>query len=646
MTRDEHPADARPAAPHEADVHAAEGGHDEEEFQDDAVIGQVFRRSLGIMAAVGLLVALLVFWLSREDEPGEETHIETSAPEVVAEAPIEVPALPFTDVTAAAGIDFVHENGATDEKLLPETMGSGAVFFDADLDGDPDLFLPNGTAWQHVPDRRPASSAYYRNDRMGPGGAPRFVDLTDEVGLTTDLYATGAAVGDVDGDGRLDLFVATVGGNRLYRNTEGPDGAPRFVDVTGAAGVAGAPDMWSTSAAFVDIDRDGDLDLFVGNYVRWSRQIDAEVDYRLTGVGRAYGPPVNYQGTFSYLYRNDSQDGTTRFTDISAEAGIQIRNPATDVPVGKALGIAPVDIDADGHIDLMVANDTVQNFLFHNRGDGTFEEMGELYGLAYGRAGEATGAMGIDAGHYRNDDDLGFAIGNFANEMTSLYMSQGEATLFVDEAITDGVGAPSRTLLTFGLLMLDVDLDGRLDILSTNGHLESQISVVDPSQSFTQPSQLFWNAGSESRSTYLEVPLDATGDLAKRLVGRGSAYADIDGDGDLDVILTQAGLAPLLLRNDQALGHSWLRVSLRAPGSADPFAIGAWVELEAEGAVQRRRVMPTRSYQSQSELVLTFGLGEAETLDRIEVHWPDGAVESVDPAGIALGSEIRIERSI
>lgn len=605
---------------------------EENQEQDDAVIGQAFRRSLMVFAAVGLVVAAMLLWRSRGDDPGEEVTLEAEAPQAVPAAEIEAPPLPFTDITADAGITFVHENGAEGEKLLPETMGSGAAFFDYDGDGDLDLFLANGTAWPHSTDKGSASSALYANDGTG-----NFSDVTAAAGLKTDFYATGVAVGDVDGDGRDDLFVAAVGENRLYQNQGGS-----FRDVTGTSGVAGASDMWSTSAAFGDFDGDGDLDLFVGNYVVWSRQIDAEVDYRLTGVGRAYGPPVNYQGTFSYLYMNNG-DGT--FEDVSEAAGLHVRNPATDVPVGKALGLAPVDIDGDGDLDMMVANDTVRNFLFVNQGDGTFEETGEPVGLAYGRAGEATGAMGIDAGHYRNDGDLGFAIGNFANEMTSLYMSQGAADLFVDEAITDGVGAPSRTLLTFGVLFFDIDLDGRLDLLQTNGHLENAIATVDPSQSYEQPAQLFWNAGSESRSTFLEVPLENLGDLKAPLVGRGSAYGDIDGDGDLDLILTQAGLAPKLLRNDQATGHHWLRVRLTAPGTANPDGVGAWLEATVDGRTIRRPIMPTRSYQSQSDASATFGLGTATTVDGLTVIWSDGTRQTVDPATLQLDSEILVQKT-
>ncbi len=593
--------------------------HPEEELvpEDDAVIGRAIRRSLVALLAIAAVAAALYLTLRESREAPPETEIETAAP-VAVERGIRPPTVRFTDVTAAAGIDFVHFNGATGEKLLPETMGSGSAFFDYDGDLDPDLLLVNSTAWPHS--RRPGApptSALYAND-----GSGRFENVTRAAGLDASFYGTGVAVGDYDGDGRADLFLTAVGPNRLLRNVGG-----RFEDATAAAGVAGDPGEWSTSAAFVDVDNDGDLDLFVCNYVRWSKEIDFEVDYRLTGVGRAYGPPVNYQGSFAYLYRNEG-DGT--FADVSAEGGVQVRNEATGVPVAKALGVSPVDVDADGWIDLLVANDTVRNFLFHNRGDGTFEEVGELWGVAYGREGEATGAMGIDSGHYRNDAELGFAIGNFANEMTSLYVSQGDPTLFADEAIGEGVGAPSRLMLTFGVLFFDYDLDGRLDILQANGHLESEIGAVDPSQTYEQAAQLFWNAGSGRAQGFVPVPPGETGDLGKPIVGRGSSFADIDGDGDLDVVLTQAGRAPLLLRNDQDLGHHWLRVRLAGEGG-DREGIGARVELEAGGLVQRRVVMPTRSYQSQSELPVTFGLGAAERVDGLTVTWMDGTVQPVEP---------------
>ena len=606
--------------------------------EDDAVIGRVFARSLKVLAAlaVAALIVVALRYVFRAG-PEEAVEIPVAAPRAVEAAPRDVPVVPFTDVTAEAGIDFVHVNGAAGEALLPETMGAGGAFFDFDRDGDQDLLLVNSTTWEAVlPDAEAGpgtgpTMSLYEND-----GAGKFADRTAGSGLEVSFYGTGVAVGDVDGDGWPDVFVSAVGPNRLFRSVEGQrEHGLRFEDVTATAGVAGADTEWSSSSAFFDADGDGDLDLLVGNYVRWSRQIDIEVGYQLTGVGRAYGPPLNYGGTTMDLYRND---GSGVFTDVSEEAGLHILNPATETPVAKTLGLAPVDIEGDGDIDVVVANDTVRNFLLVNDGNGVFTEDGELYGLAYGRDGAATGAMGADAADFRNDGELGFAIANFANEMTSLYVSQGDPTLWSDEAITAGIGAPSRRVLSFGLFFFDYDLDGRLDLLQVNGHLEDDIEVVEPSQQYRQAPQLFWNAGPDAASTFVPVE-PAPGDgLTRELVGRGSSYADIDGDGDLDVLLLQTGDRPLLLRNDQETGHRWLRFLLRGDGErVNRDAIGAWVEVEQETAggavVQRRRVMPTRSYQSQVEPVVTIGLGEAASVDeltRVEVLWPDGTRQPVD----------------
>jgi hypothetical protein len=427
----------------------------------------------------------------------------------------------------------------------------------------------------------------------------------------------GATAADFDGDGATDLFVTAVGRNHLYRNVDG-----KLVDVTEKAGVAGSELEWSTGSAFFDLEGDGDLDLFVANYVRWSKEIDFEVGYQLTGVGRAYGPPLNYEGTTPYLYRNN---GNGTFTDVSAAAGINITNPATDLPVSKSLAVSPVDLDRDGWIDLFIANDTVRNFLFHNLGDGTFEETGESWGLAYDRDGSATGAMGTDFGFFRNDDDIGFLIGNFANEMTSVFVSQGDPTLFADEAITEGIGAATRTVLSFGIFLFDYDLDGRLDLLQNNGHLEEEIQNVDPSQTYRQAPQLFWNGGPRASRTFLP----SASELGSPIVGRGSAYADIDGDGDLDVLLLQTGGPPRLLRNDQQLGHHFVRLKLtgRAP---NPDALGASVVLTAGGIAQRRQVATSRSYLSTAELPITFGLGDHTEIESLVVTWPNGTVQPVE----------------
>jgi hypothetical protein len=458
--------------------------------------------------------------------------------------------------------------------------------------------------------------ALYRNDGQG-----RFEDITKTVGLDVPFYGTGVAVADYDGDGWRDLFVSSLGPDRLYRNEQG-----RFTDVTTAAGVAGAADAWGTSAAWLDYDRDGDLDLFVGNYVRWSREIDKAQDFRLVGVGRAYGPPVAFEGSFPYLYRNE---GEGRFTDVSAEAGVQVRNPNTEVPMAKTMGVAPLDLDEDGWTDIIVANDTVQNFVFRNTGRGRFEEIGATAGLAFDSLGNARGAMGIDTGWFRNDRCLGVAIGNFANEMTALYVAETDALSFFDAALATGLGPPTRLSLTFGVLFLDYDLDGRLDILSANGHLEEDINKVQPTQFYAQPPKLFWNCGPEQSTEFLPVESDKVGpDLGERIVGRGSAYADIDGDGDLDVLLTASGGPPRLLRNDQKLGHHWLQLRLVGP-APNRDAYGATVRLFVAGQVLRRDVNPSRSYMSQSDTVLSFGLGTAASIDKVEIRWPDGSLQTV-----------------
>jgi hypothetical protein len=526
----------------------------------------------------------------------------------------------FRDVSDDAGLDFVHENGARGDKLLPETMGAGAAFFDYDADGDPDLLFVNGRPWPDggEPDAHP-TAALYRND-----GAGHFEDVSAGSGLDAPLYGMGVAVADYDGDGWTDLFLTAVGENRLLRNVGG-----RFHDVTDSAGVAGEVGAWSTGAAFADIDRDGDLDLFVVNYVRWSREIDFEIDFQLTGIGRAYGPPTTFEGTYPYLYRNE---GNGRFSDVSEESGVRVENPATGWAAAKSLAVLPVDLDDDAWVDFVVANDTVQNHFFHNQQDGTFAEQGVRVGVAFDRDGASTGAMGIDAAYFRNDANLGIAIGNFANEMTSFYVTQGAALQLADEAIGSGIGPESRLAPTSGLFFFDYDLDGRLDLLQVNGHLEDEIHRVQPSQHYEQAPQLFWNAGATAPRPYVPVSPEASGDFGRPLVGRGATYADIDGDADLDVLVTQVGRRPVLLRNEQDLGHHWLRVRLVGRrGNRD--AIGARVELEAGGARQLRQVARTRSYLSQVEPTLTFGLGaldEGAGVGPLRVRWPDGSVRVIE----------------
>ncbi|HTD85176.1 MAG TPA: CRTAC1 family protein [Candidatus Binatia bacterium] len=578
---------------------------------DDAVIGRAFRWSILAGVFLAIFAAGAIWFAKRKPAAGPAKVTSITAPVARKQAAAEMPTVKFTDITKEAGITFVHNNGAYGDKLLPETMGSGVAFLDYDNDGDQDLLFVNSTSWPGKPGKS-TTPALYQNDGTG-----KFTDVTAGSGLDVPIFGMGVAVGDYDNDGRVDVFITAVGGNRLFHN----QGNGKFRAIAANLG-----DGWSTAAAFVDIDNDGDLDLFVGNYVRWSREIDLEVGYKLVGVGRAYGQPMNFEGAFPSLYRNE---GNGKFTDTSKEAGIQIKNSATGVPVAKTLGIAPIDLDGDGFIDLVVANDTVQNFVFHNERNGTFKEIGALSGIAFDTYGNTRGAMGIDAARYRDDGALGIAIGNFANEMTALYVSQNNPLIFTDEAIPEGIGPASRLLLKFGIFFFDYDLDGRLDVLSANGHLEEEISKIQASQQYAQPAQLFWNSGVQNGSTFVPVPQEkADADLFKRIVGRGSAYADIDGDGDLDVVLIQTGGAPLLLRNDQQLGHNWVRLKLVGK-KANRDAIGAWVHVRAGGRTMSRQVMPTRSYLSASESPITIGLGKLQKVDEIEIVWPGGQKQKV-----------------
>jgi enediyne biosynthesis protein E4 len=594
------------------------GAEEEVAHLDDAVIGRAFRGSF-----IALLVLLLaggaawMFWRKKADaKPTQVTKL--SAPVNPNRNVPAIPSAKFTDVTAASGIHFVHYSGAYGDKLLPETMGGGVAFFDFDNDQDADLLFINGTDWPWAAKKlpKPPTMALYRNDGKG-----RFEDVTPGSGLDVSFFGMSPVVGDFDNDGLVDLFVTGVGGNRLFRNS----GSGKFTNVTREAGVAGAAADWSSCAAWLDYDNDGKLDLFVGHYVRWSKEIDLEVGYKIDGVTRAYGQPMNFQGSFASLYHND---GDGKFSDVSAKSGVQIKNASTGVPTAKSLGVAPVDLNGDGWMDLVVANDTVQNFVFTNAQNGTFKEIGAISGVAFDVNGQTRGAMGIDAARYRNDHTMGIAIGNFANEMTAMCVSQGDSCTFSDEAIQEGVGPASRLLLKFGVFFFDYDLDGRLDLLTANGHLEEEIAKVQASQKYRQPAQLFWNNG----AGFSVVPTDKAGsDLFKPMVGRGSAYADIDGDGDLDGVLTQVNGSPLLLRNDQNLDHHFLRLKLVGT-KANRDAIGAWVKLRLGKETLSRQVMPTRSYLSQSELPVTIGLGKATQFSELEIIWPGGQVQKVTQA--------------
>jgi enediyne biosynthesis protein E4 len=593
----------------------------EEAEQGDAVIGQAFMGSLIVFIVVGILGLIAFLWLGKAETVELDKPDSVSLPTGREMPTVEVPAVRWTDITLSSKLNFKHFSGAMGEKLLPETMGSGCAFLDFDADGDADILLINACHWDKpTAQAQPTPLKLFRNNGQGD-----FADATAEAGLAgINVYGMGVACGDYDNDGKVDLFISCLGPDILLHNEGG-----NFKDVTEQAGVAGESNAWSVSSGFFDYDRDGDLDLLVTHYIQWSRQDDLAQMFTLQGGSeRGYGRPQPFGGTFPSLFRNDG----SKFTDVSKEAGLQIVNAATAVPVSKSLGLVFEDFDDDGYLDFVVANDTVQNQLFHNLRDGTFEEIGAEVGIAFDAAGNARGAMGIDAADFRNDNSVGVAIGNFANEMSALYVSRDRNMQFYDEAVSNGLGPATRLELTFAVLFMDFDLDGRLDIFQANGHLEDDIAKVQSSQRYEQSPQLFWNAGAEFTTEFLKLNEQQTGeDFQKPTVGRGAAYADIDADGDLDLLLTACGQQPRLLRNEQQIGNNWLRVKLVGNGkTCNRDAIGARVLLQQDQAItQRRLVSPTRSYLSQVELPVTFGVGQRTEVQSLTIQWPDGTSQKI-----------------
>jgi len=545
---------------------------------------------------------------------------------------LEPPNVRFVNVTEQAGIDFVHTNGSYGDKLLPETMGSGVAFFDYDRDGDADLLFVNFSHWPgHETGERP-TQRLYRNRGDGT-----FEDVTAEVGLDVTLYGMGVAIGDCNNDGFDDVLITGLHKNRLYLNL----GGKKFVEKPDA-GLTSAFG-WSTSAAFLDYDKDANLDLFICNYVQWSPELDKVQGFRLTGIGRAFGPPTNFEGTHCQLFKGHG-DGT--FTDVTESAGL-FKFDLLGKPKGKALGVVTCDIDRDGWTDIVVANDTVQNFFWRNLGNGTFEEIGEISGVAFDSAGNTRGAMGIDVAEHRHDGSIAIAIGNFAYETTALYVSQtADRIFFSDEAIGAGLAQATRPMLTFGVVWIDYDLDGHEDLICANGHLEEEIKKVSPSLSYAQPAQVFWNAGGKLLRDFVEVTAAHAGpDIFTPIVGRGLAYADMDGDGDLDLVFTNNGGRPLLLRNDGGNSNNWLRVKLEGDGThVNRSAYGTrLVATLPDGTELVREVAGGRSYLSHCELVQTFGLGQHEKVSKLTIVWPDGTITVLE--NIKARQELNIRYS-
>jgi len=519
----------------------------------------------------------------------------------------------FSDVTAAAGIRFRHNSGAYGKKYLPETIGSGAAFLDIDNDGWQDVLLVNSTNW---PGRKGTASfpALYRNNGNGT-----FKDMTRQAGLAVEMYGLGVAAADYDNDGNIDIYLTALGANRLFRNL----GGGKFADVTARAGV-GDPGF-STSAAWFDYDLDGRLDLFVANYVEWT--IGADLFCTLDGRNKSYCTPESYKGQSSTLYRNK---GDGAFENVTRKAGLYD-------PASKALGVALIDHNSDGRMDLFVANDTQPNRLYQNNGNGTFTDVGMTAGVAFNEAGVARAGMGVDAADYDGSGRQGLLIGNFSNEMMALYSNEGTG-LFIDDAPTSTVGKASLLTLTFACFFFDVDLDGLLDIFAANGHVSDDISTVQPKVTYAQRPHLFRNLGAKK---FEAISARLGPAFQQAVVGRGAAYADVDNDGDLDLLTTSNNGPARLLRNDGGNDNGLLRV-VTIGSASNRNGIGAKVRLTLDnGKTLWSMVKTGSSYLSQSELPLTFGLGSAATVKSVEVTWPGGRVEKL--AGGAANRVITVQ---
>jgi len=529
--------------------------------------------------------------------------------------PAQGSTITFRDITERAGIHFVHNNGAFGKKYLPETMGPGVAFIDYDNDGWPDIFIVNGTDWPGHGSKH-STPKLYHNNHDGT-----FTDVTHKAGLDIEMFGMGVAVGDYDNDGYDDLFVTAMGQSRLFHN----NGNGTFADVTQKAGLMG-PKEFSTSAAWVDYDRDGKLDLVVGNYVQWS--IEGDLYCTLDGKSKSYCTPESYKGIAVRLWHNRG-DGT--FEDATKKAGL-------GDPTSKTLGIAVLDYDNDGWPDLLFSNDTQPNKLYRNNGNGTFAEKAVLAGVAFSEDGVARAGMGVDAADYDRSGAPSLLITNFANQMISLYHNEGKG-LFVDEAPRSEIGRDTLLTLGFGCFFFDYDLDGWPDILVANGHIDGDIQRVQPNVKYAMPPHLFRNVG---KGNFQEVTNSLGAAFATPRVGRGAAYGDINNDGRLDLLMSTNGGRVYLFEND-ATGEQALQKSLRIKlvgTKSNRDGIGSVVKLTAAGGTQSEMLRSGSSYLSASELVLTFGLALVGKADAIEIRWPSGQVDKL--ANVAAGQTITV----
>jgi hypothetical protein len=534
----------------------------------------------------------------------------------------DAPLPQFVDIARQAGIVFHHTNGASAEKFLPETMGSGVVLFDYDGDGWLDVFLvDSGSIADPAVDRRARHRLFHnRGLPAGSGRGPQFEDVTDRSGIQHHAYGMGACAGDYDGDGHPDLYITGFGSNTLYRNR----GDGTFVDVTATARVGDS--RWSTGCAFADLDGDGDLDLIVTHYVDADR---AHNPYCTTGRGgaRAYCHPLKYEPLPTTVYRND---GNGVFTDVSTASGIGVLR-------ANGLGVVVTDYDNDGRPDVFVANDTMPNFLFHNEGGFRFKEMGLVSGFAVAADGKARAGMGIDTGDYDGDGRVDVVVTNLDFEMQTLDRGLDRG-LFSYATPESGIGFPTLPFVGFGVAFFDFDNDGQLDIAIANGHILDNAPLFRAGSTYMQRKLLFRNS---TGRRFVEVGRSSGPAFSTERVSRGLAVGDIDNDGDFDLLVSNNGQDAELLRNDGGNRANALVVRLRGR-SPNTDAIGARVRVISGSRTQFRDVKAGSSYLSQNDLRAHFGLGSAARADRVEVKWPSGATETF--ADVAANEIVTIDQ--